>query len=84
MLIGIPPTAYVAIVETSMDAATINQLSWIKIPAIAAFLIVSIGLVFPDHRAKIFCKIDHKIINHNPKFAKFLQRFRNCRRGASI
>ena len=42
-LSGKPPTAYVAMVETSTSAATINRLAWIRIPAIKVVLMMPRG-----------------------------------------
>ncbi len=88
-VIGNPHTAYVAIVEISINTAIINQLAWIRIPAISVFLMISIGFraLFPlsdPIELRIDFKIANKTINHNAKLAKFLVIFQNDHKGASI
>lgn len=79
-------TAYVKIVDTSIIAATKNQLIWIKIHDINVFLITSIGFHFlsskPTADSK-FLKIAYKTKNHSAKLAIFFIIFHNDHNGAS-
>jgi hypothetical protein len=77
--------AYVAIVETSTNAATKNRLAWIKTQAIKVLLIIFIGLRSqPSHQnLKIFFITANNTINPKVKLAKFLTIFQNFHNGAS-
>ena len=81
-LSGSHPTAYVAIVETSISAAIRNRLAWIRTPAINVFLMISIGH-FSSLAIKRFLMMAKSTINHSAKLAKFFIIFRNFQSGAS-
>ena len=70
-------------VDISINAASINQLACIPIPAITAFFITS-NTPFPfSHILKTFFNICIRTINPSVKFARFLVIFHIVRSGAS-